>query len=66
MKYNLTAHVTISVYTEVEADSEEEAIEIAKKRDVCQVNISSSYTPDEFWIAGEELDGEPTKIRIDE
>ena len=61
MKYALTAQVTISFYTEVEADSLEEAIEIAKERELMSVVSTGSDTKDETWMCGE-LDGMPEKI----
>lgn len=61
--YKLSAKVTISVYTEVEAETEEEALEIAKERQNGELAINSGYSEDEFWVA-EELDGEPFDVRI--
>lgn len=59
--YKLTAKVTISIFTEVEADSVEDAIEIAKERETMDIPRDSFYTEDKYWIA-DEIDGTPYEI----
>lgn len=59
--YQLSASVTVSAYTEVEANSLEEAIEIAKGRSVLIGDERSGVFVDEMW-AIDEADGEPTNI----
>lgn len=63
MEFELTAKVTISVYTKVEADTIEQAIEIAK-RERFMMSIASNGGDNEFenWMA-DELDGEPYEIQ---
>ncbi len=61
MKYNLTAQMTISIYTEVEADSLEEAIEIAKDRDYMSIVKNGGDSEEDFWMC-DELDGYPKNI----
>jgi len=64
--YKFNAQVTISVYTEVEADSASEALEIAKEREVGQLCHNAVYPDcDEAWFT-DELDGQPEKITLNE
>ena len=60
--YRFTALMTISVFTEVEADSEDEALEIAKERGT----LGMTHQPfdgdaGDGWLC-DELDGEPVNI----
>lgn len=59
--FGLTARVTISVYTNVKAESLEEAIEIASKRDLMHIVNTGGQTEKDTWIT-DELDGEPVSI----
>ncbi len=61
MEYNLTASVTISLYTKVEADSLKEAIKIAQDRHSMSVHSSGGDTSDEVWMM-DEIDGEVSEI----
>lgn len=64
-KYKLRAHLTVSAWTEVEAESPEEAIQIAQDRDVGSLCHGAIYPDsDEAWHF--ENDGIPLKIAIDE
>lgn len=60
MRYRIKALLTISVSTDVEADSIEEAREIAADRpiiDLChQCSVGDA---DEQWVTSGELDGSP-------
>ena len=58
MVYEIGALVTISITTTVEADSYEEAIEIAEGRQMMSILPNNGETEDEYWMAYE-LDGEP-------
>lgn len=60
MKYNLVATVTISIATEVEAESLEEAKKIAEDRPLMQIGRSPESSS-EVWMTGE-LDGSPQNI----
>ena len=62
MKFKLTANVTISVYTEVEADTLEEAIEIAKERELMGIAQTGFDTEEDTWLC-DELDGMPENIQ---
>lgn len=61
MKYELTAKVTISIYTEVEADSLEEAILISEDRSIEYDNWSDKSQHKEVWVY-EDIDGDPYDI----
>ena len=63
MIYKLSAAVTVSAYTEVEAESLEEAIEIAEDRDCVIGGIGTGSLPSESWII-EEADGMAQDIRL--
>jgi hypothetical protein len=62
MKYQINAQITVSCWTEVEADSEHDALNIAKTRSVAEVHIDGSYPEDECWHIA--VDGEPVNIRV--
>jgi hypothetical protein len=59
--FKLTAKFTISGYTEVNADSIEEAIEIANDRDKMALIQDGSSPVDENWLF-DEIDGEAFNI----
>jgi hypothetical protein len=63
-KFKLSSHVTVSAYTEVEADTLEEAIKISERRDVVLGGPGSGAYPDESWII-DDADGAPTDIHHD-
>lgn len=63
MKFKLTANVTISVYTEVEADTLEEAIEIGKERELMGITQTGCDTEKDAWLC-DELDGTPENIVV--
>lgn len=54
--FKLTARVTISVYTEVEAETLEEAIKIAEDRDLMPIVHSGGEKAEDTWMC-DELDG---------
>jgi hypothetical protein len=60
-KFNLSGTVTISIHTEVEADSLEEAKEIAGNRYIEEGRWGDKTQKQDAWIA-EEYDGEPMNI----
>ncbi len=60
MEYRLTAEITVSAYTTVEADSLEQALKIAEDREA-EIKEGSS-DPSEYWLV-EEIDGVPRNIR---
>lgn len=62
-KYRLSAHVTVSAYTTVDAETLEAAVKIAAGRPV-QFG-GGPYDQDEHWLI-EEADGSPTDIVPDE
>lgn len=65
-RYRCVAHVTISVSTLVDADSEEQALEIAAERELQGLPANDSgYPEDEYWCHGGELDGSPENIHIE-
>ena len=66
MKFKLQAKATIVITTLVEADSEEEAIRIANKREVASIIRDSYYDETEYWLTGEELDTAPREIEVTE
>lgn len=66
MKFNLTAMLTITAFTTIEAETIEEAIEKANQRkDMMQIATNNGDIPEEVWMI-DELDGVPYKIKIEE
>jgi hypothetical protein len=64
-KFNLTALVTVTVQTTVEADTLEEAIKIADGiQDIG--HYKDGVTKDFAWVNDGEFDGLPQNIRQDE
>lgn len=64
-RYNLSCAVTVSAYTVVEADSLEEAIELAESREMVIGGVHTGTDPDKQWIV-DEVDGSPENIRLGE
>jgi hypothetical protein len=62
--FRFSAAVTVSAYTEVEADTQEEALEEAEGRDVVIGGLHTGADPGETWVI-EEADGIPQNIRCD-
>lgn len=59
-RWRVVAEVTISVHTDVEAETEEQAREIAAERSVMRLCWScSSKDGTEQWVTSGELDGDP-------
>jgi len=63
-KYMVNGQVTVSCWTEVEAESREEAFKIAHDRDTASLAANSLYPDaDEAWHF--ENDGMPEKLKIE-
>lgn len=67
-KYRISGQVTISIFTEVEADTPEAAIEEAEGRPMKRLcwSCSDSKTEDEEWVTSGELDGTPQEMKCEE
>ena len=63
MQYSLSAQITVTAYTVVEADTPEEAVLAAENRDCCFDGFG--YPDNEYWIV-EEIDGIPQNIYVEE
>jgi len=61
-KFKLEATVTISIYTEVEANNLEDAIEIARERDIEKSHWGDKDQSKYAWV-NDEYDGEPQDIK---
>lgn len=62
--FKISGLVTVSCYTEVEAESAAAALEIAASRQIADFHIDGSYTIDECFHI--EADGTPRELRIEE
>jgi len=61
--FRFTASLTISTYTSVEAETLEEALQIAKQRhDLMSIASNNGDSEDEVWMI-DELDGYPYNIQ---
>jgi hypothetical protein len=68
-KYRVCAQVTISIYTDVEAGSRKEALEIAAGRDMAAIHhavYDTAAIAAAEWVTSGELDGEPCDLRIED
>jgi hypothetical protein len=65
--YIVSGSVEISVFTRVEADSEEEAIEKAKERDLIGLcwQCASDKEQDDIFVTSGELDGDPLNLKAE-
>lgn len=63
MKYSISGLVTVSCYTLVEADSEDEALRIAASRDIAEFSIDGSYEVEYCFHI--ENDGAPYDLKVD-
>jgi len=59
--FKLNGYVKVSVYTEVEADTLEEAINIAGSREIERYRFGDKSQVKDAWI-NDEYDGEVTEI----
>jgi len=70
VRYRVVGTVTITVLTDVEADSPAAAAEIAEGRPLMglcwQCASGRGHEKDSEWRTSGELDGEPTVIEVDE
>ena len=64
-KFTLYATITIGIYTEVEAETLEEAIEISKEREIEQAAWGDTEQKQRCWVS-DEYDGTPENICEDE
>lgn len=68
MKYTITGRMTVSCWTEVEAESKEEALKIANERAnndyVAPPEISGTYEVNEYFHF--DTDGTPLNLEIEE
>ena len=68
-KYLVCGEVTISVHCEVEANSKEEALELARDlpmMSLCHHCASGSEKYEDEWRTSGELDGEPQNLWVEE
>lgn len=63
MKYKVNGYLTVSCWTEVEANSEQEALQIALGRELASHHIDGSFLVDECWHF--DNDGSPENISIE-
>jgi hypothetical protein len=49
MKFTISGKVTVSAWTVVEAETEDEARQIALNRELAQIHIDASFPDDECW-----------------
>ncbi len=65
MKYRFTSEITVSSVTEVEADSYEEAMEIAEDREGALDFNGAGVSINESWVV-DDIDGSPNNITLAE
>lgn len=61
--YIVSGTITVSCWTLVEADSEEDALKIAADRSVAESTIDSSYDEREYFYI--DYDGTPQNLRAE-
>lgn len=65
MIFHLTATVTISLTTDVEANTREEALAIAEERDLVTLWATYQDDPKTEWVTSGELDGPVENVCIE-
>jgi hypothetical protein len=66
MKYIVTAQLTISISTDVEASSPREAKQLALERPIMSLCYQCARgEPGEEWVTSGELDGAPTRLSVE-
>lgn len=63
-KYRLSAEVTISLSTIVAASTEQEALDIARGRELAQITDYGEQS--RVWVTSGELDGTPMDITVEQ
>ena len=66
MKYRVTATMTISVHVDVEAESPEQAKEIAEELPPMTLCHQCASSKGEQWSTSGELDGQPENLEVEE
>jgi hypothetical protein len=61
--FKIAGNITVSCWTEVEAESEEQALEIAGKRHVAEFHVDGSFPESASWHM--DTDGSPYNMRIE-
>ena len=64
-KFRLNAEVTVSCWCEIEAESQEEALEISDGMSPALHFNGSGTFPEENWLI-EDSDGTPTNVKIEQ
>lgn len=65
MKYRVSGTVTISVFVDVEASSEEDAKDKADAADMMHLCYACSRADDGIWSTSGELDGIPEILSVE-
>jgi hypothetical protein len=66
-KFTVSALVTISLHTEVEAPSLQEAVKEAESREVMRLcHVCSGQDAGKKWVTSGELDGTPEITEVEE
>lgn len=61
--FRIAAKVTVSCWTVIEAETEEEAKQLAQRRELAEIHIDGTYPEEECWQI--DADGVPFELRID-
>jgi hypothetical protein len=61
--FDIAGQVTISCWTKVKAETQEEALAIARSRALADFHIDGSFGVDECWHM--EPDGSPSELRVE-
>lgn len=64
MKYTISTVTSISISTEVEADTQQQALDIAMNRNMQHLPPNHNANPDNEWCHSGELDGVPSMVDI--
>jgi len=63
-KFQINGKVTVSCWTVVEAETPEQALEIAKRRELCGFHIDGTYEDTDSFIF--DNDGTPFELTIED
>ena len=64
-KFTLSAQITVSAFTQVEAATKDEALAVAAGRSAVLGGVGAGWDADDFWVI-EDADGAPCDVKVED